>query len=257
MSTFFDLHHEELPLLLPNAWDVSSAIAFAAAGFRAIGTTSFGVAAASGQPDGGRSTRQATPALVAALGRLPANISAHIEDGYSDSPDEVARFVSELGADGVNLEDSTAERLVDPALQAAKIQATKALAPRVFINARIDTYWLRQDMTLSATLERARAYIHAGADGIFIPGATNADDLVQFAREISVPLNVLPHPDLTLTQLGDMGIRRVSTGSLPYRVAIDAAVDAATRIRDGSPPHTATAYPEMQQRLRDFHQERQ
>ena len=252
MTTFFDRHHEELPLLLPNAWDVASALAFGAAGFRAIGTTSFGVAAGAGRPDGGRSTMEATKTLVAALLSLPAHLSADIEDGYSDNPDDVAGYVRDLGAAGVNIEDSTDDKLVDPALQAAKIRAIKARAPQVFLNARIDTYWLRKEMTVDATLKRALAYTEAGADGIFIPGATDADDLAHFARAIRVPVNILAHPELTLTQVGALGIRRVSTGSLPYRAALDAAVEVATRIRNGDPPPSATTYPVLQQRLRGF-----
>ena len=78
MTTFHDLHRRSTPLLLPNAWDVASAIAFAEAGFPAIGTTSFGVAASAGTPDGGRSTREGTRRLVRALAALPVFVTADI-----------------------------------------------------------------------------------------------------------------------------------------------------------------------------------
>jgi 2-methylisocitrate lyase-like PEP mutase family enzyme len=79
--TFRDLHYGQTPLLLPNAWDVGSAIAFADQGFPAIGTTSFGVSAAAGYVDGGRASKDATTWLVRALGGLPGYVSADIEDG--------------------------------------------------------------------------------------------------------------------------------------------------------------------------------
>jgi 2-methylisocitrate lyase-like PEP mutase family enzyme len=106
--SFRDLHDGDGPFLLPNAWDVASALAFAAAGFPAVGTTSFGVAAAAGHPDGGRSTRDATASLAAQLRRLPVPVSADIEDGYDDDPDAVAAYVATLGVAGINIEDSSA-----------------------------------------------------------------------------------------------------------------------------------------------------
>jgi 2-methylisocitrate lyase-like PEP mutase family enzyme len=249
MTTFHDLHRGSSPLLLPNAWDVASALAFAEAGFPAIGTTSFGVAASAGSPDGGRSTREATHRLVRALATLPVFVTADVEDGYSDDPAEVAAYLAALGAAGVSLEDSSAERLIDPALHAAKVAAIKAAVPGVFVNARVDNYWLKQDAHPAAVLARALAYVEAGADGVFLPGATDPDQLRRFAREIPVPVNVLAHPELSIRELGDLGIRRVSTGSLPYRAAIDAAVGAAVTLREGRPAPAATPYPEMQERL--------
>ncbi|HEY1703310.1 MAG TPA: isocitrate lyase/phosphoenolpyruvate mutase family protein [Trebonia sp.] len=247
--SFRDLHYEESPLLLPNAWDAGSAIAFADAGFPAIGTTSFGVGAAAGRPDGARASRDATAGLVRALAGLPAYISADIEDGYSDDHGEVADYVAALGADGVNIEDSTDEVLIDPARHAAKIAEIKKRVPDVFVNARADNYWLGQDATVPAVLERARAYVEAGADGIFVPGATAPADLSALAAQIPVPVNVLAVPALTISDLAGLGIRRVSTGSLPYRAATDAAVAAATAIRDGGRPPSATPYPQAQARL--------
>ncbi|GAA1883454.1 isocitrate lyase/PEP mutase family protein [Asanoa iriomotensis] len=247
--TFRELHDGALPLLLPNAWDVSSAIAFFEAGFPAVGTTSFGVAAAGGVPDGRGSTRESTRALAHALARLPVYLSVDVEDGYSDDPDEVAEYVASLGVAGVNIEDSTQGRLVEPAAHAAKVAAVKARNPDVYVNARADTYWLRQDATLSATLERAAAYVEAGADGVFVPGVTKPDELRELAVNVPVPVNVLVIPELTLPHLADLGIRRVSTGSLPYRAALDTAVAVATAVRDGQVPPTATPYPVHQERL--------
>jgi 2-methylisocitrate lyase-like PEP mutase family enzyme len=255
--TFRDLHDGDRPLLLPNAWDVASALAFAAAGFRAIGTTSFGVAARDGRPDGGRSTAEATRALLQRLRALPTYLSADIEDGYADDPDQVAAYVASLGPAGsslagINIEDSSAGRLIAPATHAAKVAAIKRRSPGLFVNARVDTYWLGQDATVVATLDRARAYVDAGADGIFVPGATDPEQLRQLSASLPVPVNVLVVPGRSLGELGRLGIRRVSTGSLPYRAAIDAAVDVATSVRDGRTPTVATPYSELQQRLVEF-----
>jgi 2-methylisocitrate lyase-like PEP mutase family enzyme len=250
--TFRDLHDGELPFLLPNAWDVASALAFLDAGFPAIGTTSFGVAAAAGHPDGGRSTRDATAVLAAQLGRLPVPISADIEDGYDDDPDAVAGYVAALGSAGINIEDSSSGRLIALDAHAAKVAAIKRAAPDVFVNARIDNYWLGQDATVAATLERAAAYVEAGADGVFVPGATDPAELRELGAAIPVPLNVLVVPGLSLTELGALGVRRVSTGSLPYRAAVDAAVRVATSVRNGDVVASATPYPQMQARLADY-----
>jgi 2-methylisocitrate lyase-like PEP mutase family enzyme len=250
--SFRDLHYADEPLLLPNAWDVSSALAFYDAGYRAIGTTSLGVAASAGHPDGGRSSRQPTSNLVRQLRKLPVYVSADIEDGYHDDPEVVAGYVSDLGVDGINIEDSTGEKLISPQAHASKISAIKKRSPEVFVNARIDTYWLDQDANVAATLERAEAYVEAGADGIFVPGASEPSDLRRLTANIPVPVNVLVVPQLSLAELAELGVRRVSTGSLPYRAAIDAAVEVANNIRNGARPPTATAYPAMQRRLIEF-----
>lgn len=254
--SFRELHHRTSPLVLPNAWDVPSALAFAEAGFEAVGTTSFGVASGLGRPDGGRSTRDANLALARALAPLPVHVSVDIEDGYSDDADEVAAYVSALAAAGeiagVNIEDSTAETLIEPAAHAAKVAAVKRRCPEVFVNARVDTYWLGQDTTVAATLERAARYVEAGADGVFVPGATDPAVLRELAAAVPVPLNVLAVPALSVTELAGLGIRRVSTGSLPYRAALHAAVRAADAVRDGGTVPAATPYPELQARLVDY-----
>jgi 2-methylisocitrate lyase-like PEP mutase family enzyme len=257
MSTFRYLNTAAVPLLLPNAWDLGSALAFAAAGFPAVGTTSFGIAASAGLPDGGRSSKAATAALAAQLCRLPVHITADVEDGYSDDPAEVAEFVAHLanlGVAGINLEDSTAGHLVDPAAFARKIAAVRRRSPAVFINARVDNIWFGEQATVEAVLLRAGAYADAGADGIFVPGLVVPEDIRAITAGIGLPVNVLAHPSLTVPELGELGVRRVSSGSLPYRAAVDAAVNAVNALREGKPAPAATPYWEMQSRLASFSQ---
>ena len=258
MTTFHELHHGDTPLVLPNAWDVGSALAFAAAGYPAVGTTSFGVAASAGRPDGDRASKAGTLALAVQLARLPVHITTDIEDGYFDDPDEVAALVAELaslGVAGVNIEDSRSGHLADPATVAAKIAAAKRAAPAVFINARVDNFWFAESATVDAVLARAHAYADAGADGIFVPGVVAAEDIRGIASGINLPLNVLAHPTLTVAELGTLGVRRVSSGSLPYRVAVDAAVGAANALRAGRQTPAATSYWEIQGRLEAFRQD--
>ena len=249
MPSFADLHHRDLPLLLPNAWDVPSALAFVAAGFEAVGTTSFGVASALGRPDGSRATKDANVALARALSTLDRHVSMDVEDGYADDPAEVAGYVAALPVAGVNIEDSTAERLVPAEAHAAKVAAIKRRCPGVFVNARVDTYWLGQDATVESTVDRAARYVAAGADGVFVPGATDPDVLRELTAAIPVPVNVLAMPGRSLADLAELGIRRVSTGSLPYRAAMHAATEVALAVRDGRAVPAAVPYPDLQARL--------
>lgn len=255
MLTFQQLHFADAPLLLPNAWDLGSALAFANAGYAAVGTTSFGVAASAGLPDGARSSRTTTLALAAELCQLPVHVTLDVEDGYSDDPAEVAGLIAKLaalGVAGVNLEDSFDGRLVNAASVALKIAAVKRQSPELFVNARIDNFWFGEQPSVEAVLARARAFAEAGADGIFVPGVSAAEDIQAIAAGIDLPLNVLAHPTLTVAELGELGVRRVSSGSLPYRAAVDAAVSSVNALRDGRTPAAATPYWEMQARLSAF-----
>jgi 2-methylisocitrate lyase-like PEP mutase family enzyme len=255
MPTFRELHASDAPLLLPNAWDVGSALAFVAAGFSAIGTTSFGIAASAGLPDGGRSSKAATVALAAQLCRMPVHVTVDIEDGYSDDPAEVAQLVEQLaalGVAGVNLEDSTAGHLVDSADFVAKVAAVKRRTPDVFVNARVDNLWFGEQATVDAVLLRARAAASAGADGIFVPGLAAREEIRSITAGIDLPVNVLAHPSLTVAELGELGVRRVSSGSLPYRASVDAAVNVANALRSGKQVPAATPYWEMQSQLAAF-----
>ncbi|WP_374022255.1 isocitrate lyase/phosphoenolpyruvate mutase family protein [Mycobacterium sp. HNNTM2301] len=250
--SFHDLHHHNVPFVLPNAWDVPSALSYLEDGFTAVGTTSFGLSSSGGHADGGRATRDANIALAAALAPLGCYVSVDVEDGYSDDPDEVADYVAALPLAGINIEDSTDSHLVDPDAAAAKVAAIKRRCPDVFINARVDTYWLNQDATPAATIKRAQRYIAAGADGIFVPLANDRTELAEITAAISCPVNTLPIPGLSLAQLGELGVARVSTGSMPYSASLFAAAQAARAIRDDTLPPHSLPYPRLQARLVDY-----
>jgi 2-methylisocitrate lyase-like PEP mutase family enzyme len=241
-AAFRDLHRPGEPLLLPNAWDFASAAALVAAGFPAIGTTSLGVAAASGVPDGHGAARAETVAIAARLGRLPCLLTVDIESGFSDDPGEVAALAEEVaaaGAVGVNLEDGQpGGTLASPDQHARLIAAIKARVPYLFVNARTDVAWLAlgKPAAIDQILARARAYRDAGADGIFVPGLAADADVEAVATAVELPLNVLFLPaQHTLARLAELGVARVSTGSLLFRVALGATVAAARAVAAGGP----------------------
>ncbi|KJK52823.1 hypothetical protein UK23_02330 [Lentzea aerocolonigenes] len=234
---FLAMHHQDEPLVLPNAWDYTSAAALHAAGFRAIGTTSLGVAAAHGIPDGMGLAGQQAVALAALLKDLPCPVSVDLESGFGM---DAAELVAGLDAAGVNLEDGRPHGLASVQDQAALISKVKERAPGVFLNARIDTHW--QGVALAETEARARAYVDAGADGIFVPGLTEPRDIEKLAT--LAPLNVLAQ-QRTPKELGNLGVRRISTGSLLFRAALQHTVATARAVRDGGVPE-AFSYAEVQ-----------
>ncbi|MFF6999725.1 isocitrate lyase/phosphoenolpyruvate mutase family protein [Streptomyces sp. NPDC008313] len=250
LTAFAHLHHQAAPLLLPNAWDYASAAALSAQGFHAIGTTSLGVAAGLGLPDGAAATAEATVALARRLGQGAFLFTVDAEGGFSDDPDEVAelaRTLHDAGAAGINLEDGRADGTLAPVeLHAAKIAAVKASVPALFVNARTDTHWL--GCHEEQTAERLAVYEQAGADGVFVPGLSDPDGIAALTAALVVPLNILYAPaGPNLTELAALGVRRISLGSLLYRRALAAAVTTATDIRDTRPTNLSVpSYTEVQ-----------
>ncbi|MFB8771847.1 isocitrate lyase/PEP mutase family protein [Streptomyces broussonetiae] len=241
-TAFAALHRPGAPLLLPTAWDHASARLLAAQGFRAVGTTSLGVAAGAGLPDGTGATREETLRLALRLGSGPFLLSVDAEDGFGDDPAEVAAFARELwavGAVGINLEDG----LLPAPRHAEKIAAVKDAAPGLFVNARTDTYWSRGDpASYDETLTRLHAYRDAGADGVFVPGLTDPALVAGLVRDLGgLPLNVLYSPaGPTVADLTALGVCRISLGSLLYRRALGAAAEALAQVRVGRVPTGTT-----------------
>ncbi len=250
LTPFARLHHQATPLLLPNAWDHASAAALAAQGFAAVGTTSLGVAAAAGLPDGAAATVDATVALARRLGRGSFLFTVDAEGGFSDDVADVAelaRKLYEAGAAGINLEDGRPDGTLAPVgLHAEKIAAVKAAVPALFVNARTDTHWSGRRKEETAT--RLALYEQAGADGVFVPGLSDPDEIAALTASLVVPLNILYTPaGPSLSELAALGVRRISLGSLLYRRALAVAVATATAVRDGrSADQEALSYAEVQ-----------
>lgn len=254
MDEFRALHVPGSPLLLPNAWEFGVGAFLAAQGFRALGTTSLGVSAAAGEPDGAPSTRDATVALATRLARLDVLVSVDIADGFSADPATVAGLAAELaaaGAVGVNLEDGRADgSLVPVEVQCALVRAVKERVPGLFVNARTDTHWAG-GRSIAEAETRVRAYAAAGADGVFVPGLAGPADVERIVAAAGVPLNLLFLPGrVTLAGLAELGVARVSLGSLPYRMALAAAAETALAVRDGRDlPLSAPGYAEVAELL--------
>jgi 2-methylisocitrate lyase-like PEP mutase family enzyme len=227
VSAFKELHVPGKPLLLPNVWDVAGARMLAQAGFAAVGTTSLGVAASAGLPDGEGAAVDATVRLVERLAPLPLLVTADIEGGSVAA----AVAAAEAGAVGVNVEDGYG----DPAAHAKLVRDVKRAVPELFVNARTDTHWLR-DGDLDEAVRRIRMYRDAGADGVFVPGARNPHDIEWLVAVVDVPVNVLALPGgPTAHQLGELGIARISLGSLLFRAALEAVVATAQVVQGNLP----------------------
>ena len=245
------LHHGDQPLIVLNAWDPGSAAVAERVGARCVGTTSGGVAAAHGYQDGERiprATMLAAVERICAATSLP--VTADLEGGYGETPEQVAetiRLALEIGVAGFNLEDSySAERraaggpplrtITEQAerLRAAREACLKAGVPDAVINARVDVF-VREigapEQRLDLALERAAAYVAAGASCLFPIALKDRDTIAAFTAKAGAPVNILYLPGVpSLTELAASGVRRVSLGTGWYRYALGAAESAARAV---------------------------
>ncbi|WP_406402208.1 isocitrate lyase/phosphoenolpyruvate mutase family protein [Streptomyces uncialis] len=233
------LHVPGRPLVLPNAWDPASARLVVAAGALAVATTSAGIAWELGLPDGERLDRdRALDAVARIAAAVDVPVTADIEAGYADETPDIAatvQIVLAAGAVGVNIEDAlygdperdAATPLRPVGDQAARLRVARGAADAqgvpLFVNARVDTYWKSVGdpaTRLARTLERAAAYLAAGADGIFVPGVRDIDEIRALADGVDGPLNILAGPGLpTVPELAALGVARVTLGSGLARAA--------------------------------------
>ncbi|MEV6631702.1 isocitrate lyase/phosphoenolpyruvate mutase family protein [Actinoplanes sp. NPDC051470] len=231
--------HERSVLVLPNAWDAASAALVARAGAAAVATTSGGVAWALGRGDGEGLTRDE---MVAAVARIVAAVevpvTADVEGGYGDTPEDVAetvRAVLAAGAAGVNLEDARSSdgTLRSVAEQSRRVRAAREAAiPEFVINVRTDVY-LRQvgdpAGRLDDVLARAGGYAKAGADCLFVPGLLDLGTLGRLTEASPLPVNAMTGPGgPTVAELTAAGVRRISVGTAVAQAAY-AVADRAAR----------------------------
>ncbi|MFF9111880.1 isocitrate lyase/phosphoenolpyruvate mutase family protein [Streptomyces sp. NPDC014805] len=222
---FRSLHVPGRPLVLPNAWDTTSARIVEDAGAAAVATTSAGLAWALGAADGDRLDRdRALDAVARITGAVRVPVTADVESGYAADAagvgDTIRRVIA-AGAVGVNIEDAlygSGEDALRPVAEqserlAAAREAADAVGVPLFVNARIDTF-LRGAGGVDLTLERAAAFLAAGADGIFVPGVVDPVAVKALAEGIDAPLNVMAGPGApSVAELAALGVARVSIGS--------------------------------------------
>lgn len=246
-TLFRELHHAPEILVLPNVWDVATGKLVEAAGFRAIATSSAGVANALGYPDGQRISRAEMLAVVERIARathLP--VSADLEAGYGSGPANAAELARELilaGAVGLNLEDATgnpARPFKEISEQVAEIRAIREAGERagvpLVINARTDAFGvgdLADAQRAEEAIRRANAYLRAGADCAFVPFVADRAVIARLAGEIQGPLNVLGTPDSPpVAELERLGVRRISIGGGLARAAYGRARRVAIEVRE-------------------------
>lgn len=242
--------HRQPPILvLPNAWDAASSCVFEQVGFRAIATTSSGIAAAYGYPDGEHMSRDLMLEVIRRVtAAVACPVTADIEAGYGDTVEaklDTIREVVAAGTVGINIEDSangesSAPALVDVAAQAELIRAIRAAATNewdvpLVINARVDVYLHGTgDATarFAEAVRRATAYREAGADCIFPIGLSDAATIGELVRAVGdSPINILAGPQTpTIGELADLGVARVSVGGGLARVALGAVRRAAEEL---------------------------
>ena len=232
------LHEGPRILILANAWDVISARIMEDAGFPAVATTSAGVAAVLGYPDGQRVPQREMLEFVARIARaVSVPVTADMESGYGTSPAdmaEMARALVDAGAVGLNLEDVTGDdegSHVEMGLQTEKIaavrEASAAAGVPLVINARTDVYLMPigpEETRFERTVERLRTYRKAGADCVFAPGIREKETIGRLVRAVDAPLNILLQPGgPTVAELEKLGVARASIGSGTMRAALGTA----------------------------------
>ena len=224
---------------MPNPWDIGSARLLAAAGFEALATTSAGFAWSLGKLDQtvSRDELVAHVASLAAATDLPLNVDS--ERCYPDDPGGVPRTVELLagaGAAGFSIEDfnpdtggmeeiaAAAERVAEAA------EASRRQDEPMVLTGRAENH-IRGVDDLEDTIARLIAYRHAGADVVYAPGLSRLDQIERVVEEVRIPLNVLAIPSgPSLGELGSVGVRRISTGSLLAAAAYGALLEGAREL---------------------------
>lgn len=221
---FTALHVPGDPIVLPNAWDAASAWIIHRSGAKAIATSSAACSWSIGKPDGGGMSRgEATELVRRIASAVDVPVTADVETGYGDDAAlaETVRAVLDAGAVGVNLEDSGGDPLYPIDIAAQRISVARAAAEGygvpLHINARVDVFFApvgEPDERVDLTLERAAAYLAAGASSIFVPGVRDLAVIRRLTGGIEAPVNILAGAATpSVAELAEAGVGRISVGS--------------------------------------------
>jgi len=242
-KTFRKLH-EAGCFVIPNPWNVGTARYFQHLGFKALATTSSGFAHAQGFADGAvpRDAMLAHLREIAAAADVPVN--ADFEGGYADAPEAVAesvRLCIETGVAGLSIEDSTGDDqnpLYDFDLALARVRAARAAIDKaggdVVFTARTEGF-VRGRPDLAETIRRLKAFAEAGADCLYSPGIKTREEIVATVNAVAPkPVNLLMSSStgFSVSDIAEMGVRRISVGGTLARVAWNAVLRSAREIAE-------------------------
>jgi 2-methylisocitrate lyase-like PEP mutase family enzyme len=240
---FRALHERDGAFVIPNPWDIGSALLLTELRFEALATTSFGFANSIGRKDGDVTRGQVIQhcAELSAATELP--VSADLENGFAEDPAEVARTITLAAAAGVvggsieDYEGGDSPRIYDVSLAVerihAAVEAARAVGFPFMLTARAENL-LRGRLDLDDTIRRLQAFEAAGADVLYAPGLTTLEQVRTVTGALTKPVNVLGVmlPGVTVQELSAAGAKRISVGGAFAKVATTALQRAATKLRD-------------------------
>jgi 2-methylisocitrate lyase-like PEP mutase family enzyme len=245
VATFRALH-ESGCFVLPNPWDIGTAIYLESLGFEALATTSAGFAFSRGKRDGGVPCDEMLAHILEIVEATTLPVNADFLNGYADKPQDVAanvRLCVETGVAGLSIEDNSqnpAAPLYEKKLAVERIRAARsaidASGSGVVLTGRCEAWLVQDPDPLRTVLDRLAAYAEADADCLYAPGVSKPDEIAQIVKTVSPkPVNVLVsgfNHQLSLPQLADLGVRRISVGSglalASWGVFVRAAKDIIT-----------------------------
>ena len=235
----FEAMHAAEPFVIPNPWDAGSARVLEALGFRALATTSSGFAFTLGRLDGGAMLEDVADHVSRLTSATDLPVSVDLENGYGPEPERAAlavRTVAEAGAVGGSIEDwDPSGRLYDRDEAAERVAAAaetaRGLGFPFMLTARAENH-IRGNPDLADTIGRLQAYESAGASVLYAPGLRSSEEIRAVCGSVSAPVNVLAFPGMSFGEIVDAGAQRVSVGGGLAWAGVEAAIDAATQIRD-------------------------
>lgn len=245
-TTFRALHDGPGAFVIANAWDAGSARILTGLGFAAIATSSGASAGTYGTHDGRITRDQALADARAIADATELPVSADLESGFGDTPQDVGetyRLAAATGLVGATIEDARPGRPTDRPLfdvgeaterVAAAVAATRALGFPFLITARAEGF-LRGNTDLDDAIRRLRAYAAAGADVLMAPGLPDLDSVRAVCAAVDKPFNFMvgvPGRSFSVPELAAAGVRRISLATSLYRAAMDGLVRAAREVRD-------------------------
>lgn len=234
---FYQLHHQEGPFVIANAWNVRSAQIIENSGFEAIATSSGAISNSLGYEDG---EKIPFAELLYIIRRIKASttipLSVDFERGYTDDLTQLTDNIQKLidtGVVGINLEDPQGQDIYLKKLSGIKNYLTKT-GQQLFINARTDGFLQKLDSPLERTLKRAELYADAGADGLFVTGVQDTAIIKEITSAVKLPVNVVGSPkNSSIQTLAECGVKRISMAVFLYRAAYNHLEKVAAEVNAG------------------------